>query len=42
LTSAAVSGEPSWKRMPGRILKVYVRPSCEIFHSLATSPTTFG
>jgi hypothetical protein len=42
LTSAAVSVEPSWNLMPGWILNVYVSPSGEIFHSLATSPMIFG
>ena len=42
LTSAEVNAEPSWNRMPGRSLNVYVSPSGAIFHSVAASPMTLG
>jgi len=34
--------ELSWNVMPLWVLKVYVRPSSEIVHSVATSPMILG
>src|SRR5215471_8757076 len=39
-TAAALNGVPSWKRTPWRRWKVYVLPSGEISHEVASSGTT--
>ena len=40
LTSAEVSGDPSWKVMPGRILNVVVSLSSDVVQLSATSGAT--
>src|SRR5262249_55338376 len=42
LTSAAVSGGPSWNRIPRRILNLERRPPGAIFPAVAASPMIFG